>query len=219
MRAHDFHRPQVWNMVFSYYDSLEAVPQDLRQMGTLCGFGPAQRFLRIELPFAAQGLIYNCMVSMAGGWFFLTINEAFTLGDKNFQLPGLGSYMSLAISRGDVSAQLAAVVAMGIMIISVDRLVWWPLVIWSRKFKIEDVPSGPLEATVVERMLAASRLAPALAAARGLWERAAAGALKRMSFLPLTESLPQKVPGSGPISLLWHRLSPSAGTACTVSSS
>lgn len=170
MRAHDFHRPQVWNMVFSYYDSLEAVPQDLRQMGTLCGFGPAQRFLRIELPFAARGLIYNCMVSMAGGWFFLTINEAFTLGDKNFQLPGLGSYMSLAISRGDVSAQLAAVVAMGIMIISVDRLVWWPLVIWSRKFKIEDVPSGPLEATVVQRMLAASRLAPALAAARGLWD-------------------------------------------------
>jgi ABC-type anion transport system duplicated permease subunit len=110
-------------------------------MGTLCGFGPAQRFLRIELPFAAQGLIYNCMVSMAGGWFFLTINEAFTLGDKNFQLPGLGSYMSLAISRGDVSAQVAAVVAMGIMIISVDRLVWWPLVIWSRKFKIEDVES------------------------------------------------------------------------------
>ncbi|HEY5779719.1 MAG TPA: ABC transporter permease subunit, partial [Terrimicrobiaceae bacterium] len=186
---------QVWNMVFSYYDSLNAVPEDLRQMGTLCGFGPAQRFLRIELPFAAQGLIYNCMVSMAGGWFFLTINEAFTLGDKNFQLPGLGSYMSLAISRGDVSAQVAAVVAMGIMIISVDRLVWWPLVIWSRKFKIEDVASGPLEATVVQRMLAASRLAPVLAAARGLWERAAAGALKRMSFLPLTESLPQKVPG------------------------
>ena len=139
---------QVWNMVFSYYDSLKGVPDDLRQMGILCGFGPVQRFVSIELPFAAQGLIYNCMVSMAGGWFFLTINEAFTLGDKNFQLPGLGSYMSVAISRGDVSAQVAAVVAMGVMIIAMDRLVWWPLVIWSRKFKIEDVAGGPLQTTV-----------------------------------------------------------------------
>ena len=90
---------QVWNMVFSYYDALKGVPAELRQMGKLCHFGPLQRFLKIELPFAAQGLIYNCMVSMAGGWFFLTINEAFTLGDKNFQLPGLGSYMS----RGNLS--------------------------------------------------------------------------------------------------------------------
>jgi NitT/TauT family transport system permease protein len=149
---------QVWNMVFSYYDSLKAVPDELRQMGALCGFGPMQRFLRIELPFAAQGLIYNCMVSMAGGWFYLTINEAFTLGDKNFQLPGLGSYMSLAISRNDVPAQVAAVVAMGVMIIAVDRLVWWPLVIWSRKFKVEDVASGPLQTTLVQRMLAAAKL-------------------------------------------------------------
>jgi NitT/TauT family transport system permease protein len=91
---------QVWNMVFSYYDALKGVPAELRQIGELCHFGPLHRFLKIELPFAAQGLIYNCMVSMAGGWFFLTIIEAFTLGDKNFQLPGLGSYMSLAISRG-----------------------------------------------------------------------------------------------------------------------
>ncbi len=149
---------QVWNMVFSYYDSLKAIPEELRQMGRICGFGPWQRFREIELPFAAQGLIYNGMVSMAGGWFYLTINEAFTLGDKNFQLPGLGSYMSLAIARGNIPAQIAAVTAMGVMIICVDRLVWWPLVIWSRKFKIEDVASGRLETTLVQRMLAASKL-------------------------------------------------------------
>lgn len=149
---------QVWNMVFSYYDALKGVPAELRQMGELCHFGPLHRFLKIELPFAAQGLIYNCMVSMAGGWFFLTIIEAFTLGDKNFQLPGLGSYMSLAISRGDVSAQIAAVVAMGLMIITMDRLVWWPLVIWSRKFKLEDVAGGPLETTVIQRILAGAWL-------------------------------------------------------------
>jgi NitT/TauT family transport system permease protein len=103
------------------------------------------------------------MVSMAGGWFFLAIIEAFTLGDRNFQLPGLGSYMSLAISRGDVSAQIAAVVAMGLMIIAMDRLVWWPLVIWSRKFKLEDVAGGPLETTVIQRILAGAWLPRALA--------------------------------------------------------
>ena len=166
---------QVWNMVFSYYDALKGVPAELRQIGELCHFGPLHRFLKIELPFAAQGLIYNCMVSMAGGWFFLTIIEAFTLGDKNFQLPGLGSYMSLAISRGDVSAQIAAVVAMGLMIIAMDRLVWWPLVIWSRKFKLEDVAGGPLETTVIQRILAGAWLPRALASIGAGLGRATAG--------------------------------------------
>jgi NitT/TauT family transport system permease protein len=162
---------QVWNMVFSYYDSLKAVPEELRQMGRICGFGPLQRFLEIELPFAAQGLVYNCMVSMAGGWFYLTINEAFILGDTSFQLPGLGSYMSSAIARGNIPAQIAAVVAMGFMIVTVDRLIWWPLVIWSRKFKIEDVASGPLETTLVQRMLVASKLADLSTAPRRLMSK------------------------------------------------
>ncbi len=159
---------QVWNMVFSYYDSLKAVPAEFRQMGVLCAYGPLKTFLRIELPFAAQGLIYNCMVSMAGGWFFLTINEAFTLGNKNFQLPGVGSYMSVAIAQGNVRAQVAAVVAMGVMIIAVDRLVWWPLVIWSRKFKLEDTAAGPRESTLIGRMVARSHLVESVAVAPGL---------------------------------------------------
>jgi NitT/TauT family transport system permease protein len=149
---------QVWNMVFSYYDSLKAVPLEMREMGVICGYNAWQRFRNIELPFAAQGLIYNCMVSMAGGWFFLTINEAFTLGNQDFQLQGLGSYMSEAIVQNNVPAEIAAVVAMGVMILTVDRLVWWPLVIWSRKFKIEDVSSGPMETTLVQRMLGHSHL-------------------------------------------------------------
>jgi len=159
---------QVWNMVFSYYDSLKAVPAEMRQMGVLCGYGPLKTFLRIELPFASQGLIYNCMVSMAGGWFFLTINEAFTLGNKNFQLPGVGSYMSVAIAQGNVPAQIAAVVAMAVMIVSVDRLLWWPLVIWSRKFKLEDTASGPRESTFIGRMVARSHLIEGLASAPAL---------------------------------------------------
>lgn len=149
---------QVWNMVFSYYDSLKAVPDEFRQMGKLCGYGAFKVFFKIELPFAAQGLIYNCMVSMAGGWFFLTINEAFTLGNQNFQLPGIGSYMSVAMAQGDTKAQIAAVCAMAAMILAVDRLVWWPMVIWSKKFKLEDTAGGPRETTLVGRMVAMSRI-------------------------------------------------------------
>ena len=182
---------QVWNMVFSYYDALKGVPDEFRQMGKLCHFGPLQRFLKIELPFAAQGLIYNCMVSMAGGWFFLTINEAFTLGDKNFQLPGLGSYMSVAISRDNVPAQIAAVVAMGLMIIAMDRFVWWPLVIWSRKFKIEDVAGAPLETTLVQRMLTAARL-PRVLSTGGAYSETG---LRRSSAAPLLSGLRSCVAG------------------------
>jgi len=167
---------QVWNMVFSYHDSLKAVPLEFRQMGALCGYGPLKTFLRIELPFAAQGLIYNGMVSMAGGWFFLTINEAFTLGNKDFQLPGVGSYMSVALAQGNVPAQIAAVIAMGVMIIAVDRLVWWPLVIWSRKFKVEDTAAGPRESTLIGRMVARSRVVDAVSAAPGF----VAAGLRRM---------------------------------------
>jgi len=166
---------QVWNMVFSYYDSLRAIPADLRQMGVLAGFSPAQRFFKLELPFASQSLIYNCMVSMAGGWFFLTINEAFTLGNRNFQLPGLGSYMSVAIAENNAGAQIAGVVAMGVMIIAMDRLVWWPLVIWSRKFKLEDTASGPAETTLIARWLAHSGIVEFVARAPKAIGRAAAG--------------------------------------------
>jgi NitT/TauT family transport system permease protein len=163
---------QVWNMVFSYYDSLRAIPPELRQMGELARFTPWERFRKLELPFAAQGLIYNCMVSMAGGWFFLTINESFTLGNRSFQLPGIGSYMSVAIAQNNIPAQIAAVVAMGAMIIAVDRLVWWPLVVWSRKFKLEDTASGPMETTIVARLIGRSRFVETLAHAPGALGRA-----------------------------------------------
>jgi NitT/TauT family transport system permease protein len=129
---------QVWNMAFSYYDSLQGVPAEHRNLARLYDFSGWQRFWRVELPFGTQNLVYNSMVSMAGGWFFLSITEAFQLGDQDFRLPGIGSYMSVAIAQGNVSAQIYGVIAMGIIIISVDRLVWWPLVRWSKKFNLDD---------------------------------------------------------------------------------
>ncbi len=148
---------QVWNMAFSYYDSLRGVPPDYRMLGRLYGFNWWHRFWKIELPFGAQGLLYNSMVSMAGGWFFLSITEAFKLGDQDFRVPGIGSYMSVATDRGDVHAQFLGVIAMGVVILTVDRLVWWPLVVWSRKFKLDDFGSGVTEQSGLQRWLARSR--------------------------------------------------------------
>jgi NitT/TauT family transport system permease protein len=129
---------QVWNMTFSYYDSLRGIPPDFRALGSLYDFSWWRRFWKVELPSGAQGLIYNSMVSMAGGWFFLSITESFQLGTRDFRVPGIGSYMSVAIAEGNVRAQIAGVLAMGIVIVAVDRLVWWPLVLWSRKFNLDD---------------------------------------------------------------------------------
>jgi len=129
---------QVWNMTFSYYDSLRGAPPDFHALGRLYDFSWWRRFWKVELPGGAQGLVYNSMVSMAGGWFFLSITESFQLGTRDFRVPGIGSYMSVAIAQGNVRAQIAGVLAMGVVIVAVDRLVWWPLVLWSRKFNLDD---------------------------------------------------------------------------------
>src|ERR1051326_3204332 len=111
---------QVWNMAFSFYNSLKSVPPDLEAVARLSRLTWSQRFLRLDLSFAATGLVWNSMISMAGGWFFLTVSEAFVLGKQDFRLPGLGSYMSLAIERNDVRAQLFGVLAMMLMIFLMD---------------------------------------------------------------------------------------------------
>src|SRR5256886_10081346 len=93
-------------------------------------------------PGAAQGLVWNGMLSMAGGWFFLMVNEAFRLGDRDFRLPGIGSYMSVALDRADVPAMALAMLAMVAMIVSVDQLVWRPLVVWVEKFRLDETAGG-----------------------------------------------------------------------------
>ena len=129
---------QVWNMTFAFYASLKSVPPDLVAVARLAKLSRWERFLRLDLSFAANGLVWNSMMSMAGGWFFLTVCEAFTLGEHDFRLPGLGSYVSLAIERGDGRAQALGVLAMLVMIVGVDQLVWRPIVAWAHKFTDEE---------------------------------------------------------------------------------
>lgn len=129
---------QVWNMTFSFYSSLKSVPPDLAAVARLARMSWWKRFFRLDLSFSATGLLWNSMMSMAGGWFFLMISEAFVLGEHDFRLSGLGSYMSLAIERGNAPAQLFGVLAMLGMIVFVDQVVWRPLVAWSHKFTDEE---------------------------------------------------------------------------------
>jgi NitT/TauT family transport system permease protein len=129
---------QVWNMTFSFYHSLRAVPNDLNEVGSVYRYTWWERFKWVELPYSMIGLVWNSMMSMAGGWFFLMINEAFVLGDRDFRLPGIGSYMSVAVARGNVPAMLWAVLAMVLMIVTLDQLLWRPVVVWSQKFRMDD---------------------------------------------------------------------------------
>jgi NitT/TauT family transport system permease protein len=133
---------QVWNMTFSFHGSLKAIPQTLREVAAIHRLSRWRLFSQLELPSAMIGLIWNSMMSMAGGWFFLSVTEAFTLKGRDFRLPGIGSYMSEAIRQDDTPAMVAAVIAMVLMIVFVDQVVWHPLVAWSQRFKVEEVTTG-----------------------------------------------------------------------------
>jgi NitT/TauT family transport system permease protein len=130
---------QAWNMTFSLYHSIRSVPADQNEAATVYRFNWWQRFKWVELPFATVGLVWNSMMSMAGGWFFLTASEAFQLGeDRDYRLPGIGSYMSVAVAKGRADAMIWAILAMIVMIVALDQLLWRPLVVWAQKFRVEE---------------------------------------------------------------------------------
>lgn len=128
---------QAWNMTFSFYHSVKTLPVDLQEAATVYRLTPWRRFCRLELPYGMIGLVWNSMMSWAGGWFFLMAAEQLTLGDKSFQLPGLGSYLQLAANRGNVGALLLGLGTLIAVIVLLDILFWRPLVAWSDKFKFE----------------------------------------------------------------------------------
>jgi NitT/TauT family transport system permease protein len=133
---------QAWNLALSFYNSLKALPQPLRDACKVAGWRPGRTFRELEVPAAAQGLVWNGMLSMAGGWFFLMVNEAFRLGHRDYRLPGIGSYMSVALDQGNAHAMALAIVAMVGMIVCVDQLLWRPLVVWVEKFRLDESGGG-----------------------------------------------------------------------------
>ncbi len=134
---------QVWNMAFSFYSSLKSIPREMIEASRIYRYSAWQRFWQLELPFAAIGLIWNSIVSVAGGWFFLIACEMFPVGNRLFRLPGLGSYLQTAASANpvDVHALFWGLAVMVLIIVATDQLIWRPLIAWSDKFKFEQVES------------------------------------------------------------------------------
>ncbi|MCE1203166.1 MAG: ABC transporter permease subunit [Holophagaceae bacterium] len=129
---------QAWNMAFSFYQSLKTLPKELEETSSLYGFTWLQKLRWVEVPFATPGLVWNSMVSVANSWFFLMSAEAFRAGNKNFQLPGLGSYMNTAVEQGNTRAQVYAILTMLALVIALDQLVWRPVVAWSQRFQVDE---------------------------------------------------------------------------------
>ena len=130
---------QAWNMAFSFYQSLVTVPPDLDEATRGFGLTGWQRFWRLEVPFAMPGLVWNTMLSMSAGWFFVVASEAITVGDQNWKLPGIGSYVALALEQKDITAVFYAIGTMLVVILAYDQLLFRPLVAWSAKFRFENV--------------------------------------------------------------------------------
>jgi len=128
---------QAWNMTFSFYQSLKTVPRDLDDVANSLRLGSWRKFWTLEVPFAAPGLIWNAMMSMSGTWFFVVACEAITVGNTTVSLPGVGSYVALAIQQKDLAAVGWAVLAMLVVILSYDQLLFRPLVAWAEKFRVE----------------------------------------------------------------------------------
>lgn len=133
---------QAWNMTFSFYQSLKTVPRDLDEATRSFRLTGWQRFWRLEVPFSMPGLVWNTMMSMSGGWFFVVASEAISVGDTTITLPGVGSYVALAIKEQNLPAVGWAVLAMLAVILIYDQLLFRPLVAWADKFRVETSASG-----------------------------------------------------------------------------
>jgi NitT/TauT family transport system permease protein len=165
---------QVWNMAFSFYSSIKSIPRELSEAASIYKFSRLQKLIQLELPYSAIGLVWNSIVSVAGGWFFLMACEMFVLGTRDFRLPGLGSYLQTAAGTGNYAAITWGLLTMIAIIVATDQLIWRPVIAWSDKFKFEQVESGSRVRSPLLHVLQHSR---------GL------RSLKELTIVPLGEGL------------------------------
>ena len=149
---------QVWNMTFSVYSSMKSIPREMYEASEIYRLSWWQRFIQLELPYSAIGLVWNSMMSVAAGWFFLMPCEMFVLGNRDLRLPGLGSYLQTAANAGDTHAILWGVFAMIAVIVLLDQLVWRPVIAWSEKFKFEQVEAAQTPRSPILDALRRSRV-------------------------------------------------------------
>lgn len=153
---------QAWNMAFSFYQSLRTIPNDLDEVSRQFGFSPWRRFVRLELPFATPSLVWNTMMSMSGGWFFVVASEAITVGDTTVKLPGIGSWLAQAIAQENFGAVAWAVFAMAVVIVLYDQLVFRPVVAWADKFRFEQTASHERPRSWVYNLVRRTKLLPSI---------------------------------------------------------
>ena len=168
---------QAWNLTYSFYQSMKTLPVELREASAVFRFNWWWRFRRMELPFASIGLLWNSVMSWAGGWFFLMAAETFTVGDRDFRLPGLGSYLQKAAGEQNTGAILAGIGTLVLLVVLLDQLVWRPLLAWADKFKLEMVENDNPPTSWFLSFLDNSRLA---ALFQRLLNRAIQGIDKRL---------------------------------------
>ena len=149
---------QVWNMTFSFYQSLRTLPKELVEATTLFRLSRWQRFTRLELPTAAIPLLWNAMMSFGGGWFFVAASEAISVLNRDYILPGIGSYVAAAIAAKDLRAIGWAMSTMAVVILLVDQFFWRPLVAWSDRFRLELSGSGASQQSWVYDLITTARL-------------------------------------------------------------
>ncbi len=149
---------QAWNMAFSFYQALRTVPRDLEEASRAFRFSSWQRFWRLDFPFAVPGLVWNMMMSMSGGWFFVVASEAITVGDRQITLPGIGSYVALAIQQENLGAIGWAILAMTVVILAYDQLMFRPLVVWADGFRVTQVAAQTAPHSWFLQLLRRSRI-------------------------------------------------------------
>ncbi len=193
---------QAWNMAFSMFQSLKNIPQDLDEAAASFHLSPWQRFWRLEVPFATPGLVWNTMMSMSGGWFFVVASEAITVGNTSITLPGLGSYVALAIEKRNLAAILYAVATMLAVIVAYDQLLFRPIVAWADKFRFEQTASENVPHSWMLDLFRQTRALRALSLRLGTLAR---GASKWPVRLPTLPKLRLELPFSTrQIDLVWN---------------
>jgi NitT/TauT family transport system permease protein len=149
---------QAWNMTFSFYQSLRTVPRDLEEAAVSFRLSGWQKFWRLEVPFGMPGLVWNTMMSMSGGWFFVVASEAISVGDTTITLPGIGSYVALAIKEKNLAAVGFAVLTMFVVIMLYDQLLFRPIVAWAEKFRFEQTAAQEVPGSWVLDMFRRARV-------------------------------------------------------------
>ncbi|OAJ51342.1 sulfonate ABC transporter permease [Paraburkholderia ginsengiterrae] len=198
---------QAWNMTFSFYQSLRTVPRDLDEVSRGFHLTSWQRFWKLEVPFSMPGLIWNMMMSMSGGWFFVVASEAITVGNNTITLPGIGAFLAQAISDKNLHAIGWVILAMTVVILAYDQFLFRPLVAWADKFRMENTSSGDAPESWLLDLIRRTRLIHRLLVPAGwMLAKAARVPLRLPAFQGPRFQIPQMQKSSRVGDFIWATL-------------